>query len=113
MDGARGGHVLLVVYLCSITFTLKLTSALLMASRFKLLLGSPNGAESGEGDSESLIRTKAYERGVLALPGTVFLPNGGKTAYVRASFSLLTEGDVEKAVKRLREVILEVRQALT
>ncbi|KAI0925700.1 hypothetical protein AcV5_008368 [Taiwanofungus camphoratus] len=78
---------------------------------FKLLLGSPNGAESGEGDSESLIRTKAYERGVLALPGTVFLPNGGKTAYVRASFSLLTEGDVEKAVKRLREVILEVRQA--
>ena len=78
-----------------------------MLDRFKLLL-----AEDGEeGDSESVIRTKAYERGVLALPGTVFLPRGGKTAYVRASFSLLGEEDVEEAVKRLRETILEARTA--
>ncbi|KAI0733586.1 PLP-dependent transferase [Fomitopsis betulina] len=74
---------------------------------FKLLLAT-NGEE---GDSESIIRTKAYERGVLALPGTVFLPRGGKTAYVRASFSLLGEEEVDEAVKRLRETILEVRAA--
>ncbi|KZT67413.1 PLP-dependent transferase [Daedalea quercina L-15889] len=72
---------------------------------FKLLLAK----DGEEGDSESLIRTKAYERGVLALPGTVFLPRGGKTAYVRASFSLLGEEEVEEAVKRLRETILEAR----
>jgi tryptophan aminotransferase len=49
---------------------------------------------------------------VLALPGTVFLPNGRKTAYVRASFSLLSETDVDEAVRRLKEVILEVRRDL-
>lgn len=72
---------------------------------FKLLLGED------EGDSESIIRTKAYERGVLALPGTVFLPRGGKTAYVRAAFSLLAEDEVEEAIKRLRQTILEARQS--
>ncbi|KAF7789633.1 hypothetical protein EIP86_000579 [Pleurotus ostreatoroseus] len=75
---------------------------------FKLLL-VPDA--DGEGDSATLIREKAVEKGVLALPGTVFLPNGRKTAYVRASFSLLTPEDVEEAVKRLRDVILEAQKA--
>ncbi|KAI0775147.1 PLP-dependent transferase [Trametes elegans] len=75
---------------------------------FKLQL-SPPGQEGAEEDSESLIRTKALEKGVLALPGTVFLPDGGKTAYVRAAFSLLDEPDVEKAIVRLREAVLESR----
>ena len=62
-------------------------------------VGYPDETKDGEdGDSESLIRTRAYERGVLALPGTVFLPRGGKTAYVRASFSLLGEEEVEEGV---------------
>ncbi|KAI0749623.1 PLP-dependent transferase [Daedaleopsis nitida] len=77
--------------------------------RFKLLLPSADG--EGEQDSESLIRTRAVEKGVLALPGTVFLPNGGKTPYVRASFSLLDEADVEEAIKRLRAVVLEAKGA--
>ena len=67
------------------------------------------GSESDEGDSESIIRKNAVERGVLALPGTVFLPNGRKTAYVRASFSLLTPEEVDEAVKRLRDAILDAR----
>ncbi|KAH7906539.1 pyridoxal phosphate-dependent transferase [Hygrophoropsis aurantiaca] len=78
---------------------------------FKLLL-NPDGDASAEGDSEDLIRTKAYEGGVLALPGTVFLPNGRKTAYVRASFSLSTEEQVNEALKRLRNVILKERSAV-
>lgn len=73
---------------------------------FKLLLGTEDGEE---GDSADIIREKAVERGVLALPGTVFLPNGRKTAYVRASFSLLTPEEVEEAIKRLRDVILDAR----
>lgn len=75
--------------------------------RFKLL--NPAAADE-EGDSESLIRTKAFENGVLALPGTVFLPNGAKTAYVRASFSLLEEGEVREALRRLREVLIRERE---
>ena len=75
-----------------------------------MLLKEP-GLEGEEEDSESLIRGKALEKGVLALPGTVFLPDGGKTPYVRAAFSLLDEADVEEAIKRLRAVVLETRGA--
>ena len=80
-----------------------------MRDRFKLLLGPEDSEE--EGDSATIIREKAVERGVLALPGTVFLPDGRKTAYVRASFSLLTPEDAEEAIKRLRDVIVDARSA--
>ncbi|TCD61660.1 hypothetical protein EIP91_008108 [Steccherinum ochraceum] len=76
---------------------------------FKLLL--TEGEEDGEGDSEAAIRTHAFERGVLALPGTVFLPSGRKTAYARASFSLLEPDQVDEALRRLREAILDARNA--
>lgn len=75
-------------------------------ARFKLLIPATNDAP--DGDSEALIRSKALENGVLALPGTVFYPNGTKTPYVRASFSLLEEKDVDEALRRLSMV---VRQA--
>jgi tryptophan aminotransferase len=74
--------------------------------RFKLLL-SDDPLEKG--DSHSVILTTGVERGVLALPGTAFLPNGRKTAYVRASFSLTPEKDVDEAIKRLREAVLAAR----
>ena len=69
--------------------------------RFRLLL---NG---GRKDSEEIIREKAYRKGVLALPGTSFMPGGGPTAYVRASFSLLEPSVVDEALLRLRAVLLE------
>lgn len=64
----------------------------------------------GDEDSASLIRTKALEHGVLALPGTVFYPNGRTTAFVRASFSTLSPEQVDEALRRLREVILDERK---
>ncbi|KAI0695366.1 PLP-dependent transferase [Cytidiella melzeri] len=76
---------------------------------FKLLIGT----DSDEGDSQSIIRDKAVERGVLALPGTAFLPDGRTTAYVRASFSLLAPEEVDEAMKRLKEVILDARGSVT
>lgn len=85
----------------------------LTVRRFKLLLNSSTSSsdEQPEGDSEAIIRTNALEKGVLALPGTVFLPNGRKTAYVRASFSLVNEADVDEALRRLREVVLDARRS--
>ncbi|KAH9957151.1 pyridoxal phosphate-dependent transferase [Russula dissimulans] len=62
-----------------------------------------------DGDSARIIQTKAFEGGVLALPGTVFIPNGARTTYVRASFSLLEEEQVNEALRRLRVVILRER----
>ncbi|KAG6827876.1 hypothetical protein H0H92_010145 [Tricholoma furcatifolium] len=73
---------------------------------FKLLLSDD---PSQEGDSQALIAQKAVQEGVLALPGTAFLPNGRKTAYVRASFSLLGEEDVDEALRRLAKVIRDNR----
>ncbi|KAG6898958.1 hypothetical protein C0993_002328, partial [Termitomyces sp. T159_Od127] len=73
---------------------------------FKLLLADD---PSVEGDSQALISEKAVKDGVLALPGTAFLPNDRKTAYVRASFSLLTEEDVDEALRRLSKVIKAAR----
>jgi tryptophan aminotransferase len=70
---------------------------------FKLLIG-------GEEDSEQVIKTRAFEAGVLALPGVVFMPGGEKTGYVRASFSLLDEADVREALRRLRGVVEEERR---
>jgi len=51
------------------------------------------------------------ENGVLALPGTAFLPNGTKTPYVRASFSLLEEKEVNEGLRRLAEVIRKEQEA--
>lgn len=77
--------------------------------RFKLLLPRNQTSDGDEGDSEDLIRTKAYEGGVLALPGTIFLPDGRTSAFVRASFSLSTAEQVNEALKRLRAVLLKER----
>lgn len=62
------------------------------------------------GDSETTIRTKAFNKGVLALPGSAFLPNGAQSAYVRASFSLLSEEEVDEALKRLKAVLEEEKE---
>ncbi|KAF9223812.1 PLP-dependent transferase [Gyrodon lividus] len=72
----------------------------------KLLL-KPHG--DGESDSNDLIASKAFRNGVIALPGTVFLPNGQKSAYVRLSFSLLPEELVHEALRRLKAVIVKER----
>ncbi|TFY81319.1 hypothetical protein EWM64_g2700 [Hericium alpestre] len=74
---------------------------------FKLKLSDD---PSDEVDSQAIIREKAFKGGVLALPGTVFLPSGSKTAYVRAAFSLLGEKDVDEALRRLRVVLLKERE---
>jgi len=75
---------------------------------FKLLLPPSEGAP--EGDSDDLIRRKAVEAGVLALPGTSFFVSGKRTPYVRAAFSLLPEKDVDEALKRLAEIVRSVQQ---
>lgn len=72
------------------------------------MVDTGDGAE--EGDSNSVIRTTALERGVLALPGAVFYANGRKSAYVRASFSQLEPQDVDEALRRLKEAIMDSRR---
>ncbi|GAA6023702.1 hypothetical protein JCM11491_005278 [Sporobolomyces phaffii] len=68
--------------------------------------------DGSPGDSSELISTTAVRKGVLAVPGVGFLPNGGVSSHVRVSFSLATEPDAEVAFARLRDCILEARGEL-
>ena len=54
-----------------------------------------------------MISDKAKAKGVLAVPGVAFIPDGSKTCYVRTSFSIIGEEDVEEAFNRLRDTVLE------
>jgi tryptophan aminotransferase len=68
------------------------------AYRFKLNLPPSE-------DSLHIVQTRALEKGVLAVPGTTFYPNGRKSAYVRAAFSLLDVEEVDEALKRLASAV--------
>ncbi|EPQ31880.1 uncharacterized protein PFL1_00079 [Pseudozyma flocculosa PF-1] len=73
----------------------------------KLNLPPTSDREGDEGDSFALISDKAKAAGVLAVPGMAFLPDGRQTCYVRTSFSVIREEDVEEAFVRLRNVVLD------
>ncbi|KAF7329111.1 Aminotran-1-2 domain-containing protein [Mycena kentingensis (nom. inval.)] len=60
-------------------------------------------------DSHALVLQRAVAKGVLGVPGTAFMPLGGKTSYIRVSFSLIDDKDAEEACRRLREAVLEAR----
>ncbi|KAF7364389.1 Aminotran-1-2 domain-containing protein [Mycena sanguinolenta] len=70
------------------------------------LLVHPDGRTS---DSLKIILEKAVNKGVLAVPGTAFMPLAGPTPFVRVSFSLIEEDMAEEACRRLREAILDAR----
>jgi len=54
-------------------------------------------------DASDFVREKAFEEGVLALPGDAFLPSAGpKSPYVRAAFSIPTDVEIDLALGRLR-----------
>ena len=74
------------------------------SNRFKLLIPP---STSGTYDSSALISTSALQAGVLALPGIVAFPLRRTNAYCRASFSLLSEEEMDEAARRLAGVIRE------
>ncbi|KIJ40879.1 hypothetical protein M422DRAFT_209609 [Sphaerobolus stellatus SS14] len=63
--------------------------------------------EDSSVDSESFIRRIAIDRGILFLPGNTAYIDGRRTACVRASFSCLSEEEMEEAVKRLGDALRE------
>ncbi len=59
----------------------------------------------GVEDSNKLIREKAIKEKVLLLPGGEFMPNGSKSAYIRAAYSTASEVEMEEAMKRLGRIL--------
>ncbi|KAF8630898.1 hypothetical protein AX17_005256 [Amanita inopinata Kibby_2008] len=88
----------------------------------KLLL-PPSGnvdIKAVEGDNEkygrdatAFIRNKALEKNVLALPGSYAFIDNRRTAYVRMSFSLMSEAEMDEALKRLATVLCEEWDVVT
>lgn len=72
------------------------------------MLLSKDGDKSG--DSAHVIGAKALEKGVLAMPGTAFMPSGKTTSYARASFSVSTAEEMDEGLQRLRQVVLAARE---
>ncbi|KAJ2917040.1 hypothetical protein MD484_g3390, partial [Candolleomyces efflorescens] len=72
----------------------------------------PDGAcpNTDAEDSTPFIRDTAVPRGVLVLPGKTAFPDGRETLHVRLSFSLLSDEEMEEAVKRLAGAIVEQQQ---
>ncbi|KAG2202225.1 hypothetical protein INT47_002144 [Mucor saturninus] len=56
-------------------------------------------------DSYDLVMTKALKENVLAIPGVAFMPQGGKTEYVRVSFSNVSKDNMDEALRRLASVV--------
>lgn len=53
-------------------------------------------------DSFDLLSTKGMENGILAILGVAFiLPNVRKTCQLRASYSLVTEVEMDEACQRI------------
>ncbi|KZS92528.1 PLP-dependent transferase [Sistotremastrum niveocremeum HHB9708] len=72
----------------------------------------PPAPNCDEPDSEQLIRTKAFAAGVLAVPGLYAFPLGRINSFVRVSFSLLEQDDMDEACRRLANVIREAQDDL-
>ncbi|KAL4813844.1 pyridoxal phosphate-dependent transferase [Aspergillus spinulosporus] len=56
-------------------------------------------------DSFELLRTQGMKNGVLAIPGVAFMPGGEKTCYIRVSFSLVPEEDMDEACRRIARLV--------
>lgn len=56
-------------------------------------------------DSQKLIEQKAVDAKVLLLHGACFLPGGGLSSYVRASFSVASDSDMDVALQRFASLL--------
>ncbi|KIY66406.1 TdiD protein [Cylindrobasidium torrendii FP15055 ss-10] len=61
--------------------------------------------DANQGDSKTFVEIKAVDNGVIVLPGTSSFVDGRTTAYVRISFSLLDEAQMDEGLRRLSEAL--------
>lgn len=56
-------------------------------------------------DSFDLISKDGVDNGILAIPGMAFMPNPRKTCQLRASYSLITENEIDEACRRIGNLV--------
>ncbi|EAQ91751.1 hypothetical protein CHGG_03686 [Chaetomium globosum CBS 148.51] len=64
----------------------------------KLLL--PSGTDSFE-----ILSKKGIDNKILAIPGMAFLPNARKACQLRASYSLVSDSDMDEACRRIAKLV--------
>ena len=61
-------------------------------------------------DTWNMIYEKAAAKNVMLIPGKAFVPGGGNSSFMRASFSVSNVEQFETAFERLASVIQETKQ---
>ena len=61
-------------------------------------------------DTKKMIYENAAAKNVLLIPGTFFVPGGGNSNFMRASFSVCEESQFDTAFERLASVIREAKE---
>ena len=56
-------------------------------------------------DAEKLIKERALAQKVLLVPGGAFSPSGAKSSFVRASFSVATDEQMDEAMRRFASLL--------
>lgn len=56
-------------------------------------------------DSFEMLSKKGIENRILAIPGMAFLPNMRKACQLRASYSLVSEPDMDEACRRIARLV--------
>lgn len=59
-------------------------------------------------DSFRVMSERALSVKILAIPGVDFMPNRAKNCALRVSFSLVAEGDMDEAARRIARLVDEV-----
>ena len=58
-------------------------------------------------DTWDMIMNRGLEENIMLVPGKVFVPNGDKSPYLRASYSIAPEDKFDEAFRRLAKIIRE------
>lgn len=56
-------------------------------------------------DSFEVMVKNSLEFGILAIPGVAFVPNARRTGYLRVSYSLVPECDIDEACRRIARLV--------
>ena len=56
-------------------------------------------------DSFEVLSKKGIENRILAIPGMAFLPNLRKACQLRASYSLVSESEMDEACRRIARLV--------
>lgn len=56
-------------------------------------------------DSFEVMVKHSLECGILAIPGVAFMPNPRKTSYLRVSYSLVPENELDEACQRIARLV--------